>query len=332
MKFCEKCGNKLKDGFEFCDKCGAKVNKKEEKKKEEKEEKKIEKEEKKEVKEVVKPVPVMYQMPKKSGKGKIVFLTILNLLLLAATITFLVLWLVKPEGSCTNSNSSSGTGTGTNTEKDPPAKVPSYVGQWEQNVEYKSGSKVTQRTYGMIELMSNDTFSMIYYDKDDISNTKEQLKGTYEVDGDDITFNYTYEGKTRTKTAYFEDDKMCLNSNCTDYLVKDSYNNTIVIQSTKSEIEYINYTQYENLQKDYEDAIVVVVREGCSWCEKYESVVEEIMEEYTTPVYYYENDGKISISGTPTTIIIKNGYVVGSIEGYKDFSTVSSKLDDLGVK
>ena len=85
------------------------------------------------------------------------------------------------------------------------------------------------------------------------------------------------------------------------------------------------------LQKDYKDAIVVVVKDGCSWCEKYESVVEEIADYYSTPVYYYKSDGKISVQGTPTTIVIKNGYPVETIYGYKEYDAVEKILDDLGV-
>ena len=62
------------------------------------------------------------------------------------------------------------------------------------------------------------------------------------------------------------------------------------------------------------------------------TIVEEITENYTTPVYYYEYDGNIKVTGTPTTIVIKNGYVVDSIVGYMTYSVISEKLDDLGVK
>lgn len=338
--FCEKCGNKLEEGFAFCDKCGAKVEKKTTKKKEhdekhEHEEKKSKVKEEKIVEEKVeekveKPIPP--RKTKNGGKGKTVFLVIFNLLLVAATVTFLILWLTKStDCNCDYSKK----------DKDPDVVDPKkekneYVGKWEQNVEYKKGSKVTKRTYGLIELKENGSFEALFYDKDNISKTKEETKGKYTIKGNKITFSYKDDdGDDDTLEVIVKNNKMCLNDDCEDYLVKEG-NNKIVIYDDDDddivEIKTIKYAEYEKLQKEYKDAIVVVVREGCSWCEKYESVVEEISEEYSTPVYYYESDGKISISGTPTTIIIKNGYIVGTIEGYKEFDAVSDILDEYGVK
>ena len=339
MKYCEKCGNELKEGFAFCDKCGAKVSTKETKK-EKKEKEEIKEEVKEEVNEKVeqkKQAPVAPKKPK-SGKGKIVFLTILNILLLAATITFLVLWLIKPtEEKCEkNYNDDNG-----NTEKpiDDPKKTDNeYVGKWEQHVEYKSGSKVTQRTYGLIQLTKDGEFKAVYYDEDDKSGTMEETKGTYTIKNNKITFKYKLDGENETLDAYFKNNKLCMDDDCEDYLTKNG-NNTIVIYDdddddddfTKTSIKTINYTEYENLQKNYKDAIVVVVRDGCSWCEKFESVVEEIDENYVTSVYYYESDGKISITGTPTTILIKNGYIVDTINGYKDYDDMVEALDEVGI-
>lgn len=337
--FCEKCGNKLKEDFEFCDKCGAKVEKKEHKKhheeKEPEEKKPKIKEEKIKEEKVEKPVPPEPpkppRPPKKSGKGKTIFLVILDLLLVGAAVTFLILWLTKSNDcdcKCDKCES---------TVVDEPKKEKSkYVGKWEQNVEYKSGSKVTKRTYGLIELKEDGTFEAVFYDKDNISKTKEETKGKYTVKGTEITFSYKDEdGDNQTLDMVIKNDKICLDDDCKDYLVKNG-NNKIVIydddDDNVKEIKKIKFTEYENLQKNYKDAIVVVIRDGCSWCEKFESVVEEIVDHYDTPVYYYESDGKISVNGTPTTIVIKNGYIVKTVEGYKEYSAMEDILDELGVK
>ena len=324
MKYCEKCGNELKEGFAFCDKCGEKVEKE---KKEIKKEK--EKEEKKEP--VVKEKIVPPVLPKKKGKGKIVFLTILNILLLGAAITFLVLWLIKPTDDCDCKNYSNSSNNRNTVEQ--PKEEKKYVGKWEQNLEYKDGSKVVQRIYGMINLKSNGRFESLFYDKDDEEDTKEELSGTYTVNGTSVVLSYTQDGSKKTTTMILDDEKLCFKDEVENCLVMSSYNNKVVIQKpvTSSTIKEIDYTEYENLQKNYKDAIVVVVREGCTYCEKYESVVEEITENYTTPVYYYEYDGNIKVTGTPTTIVIKNGYVVDSIVGYMTYSVISEKLDDLDV-
>ena len=166
----------------------------------------------------------------------------------------------------------------------------------------------------------------------------EETKGTYTIKNNKITFKYKLDGENETLDAYFKNNKLCMDDDCEDYLTKNG-NNTIVIYDdddddddfTKTSIKTINYTEYENLQKNYKDAIVVVVRDGCSWCEKFESVVEEIDENYVTSVYYYESDGKISITGTPTTILIKNGYIVDTINGYKDYDDMVEALDEVGI-
>ena len=342
MKFCEKCGNKLKEGYAFCDKCGTKV-KEEEKKKEKEIDENVEIVEEKEepkkpkVKEEKEVSPIILSKPPKSGKGMIVFLWILVVLLLASTITFLILWLTK---STSVENYSSGKNGGDVSDPTPtpdnPKKTDPYVGKWEQNVEYKSGNRVTQRTYGMIELKDDGTFETVFYDKDDKSDTYEEFEGTYKIRNDIVTFSYELKGEDTTLELEFKNDKLCLNDDCDDYLVKDG-NNKITIyddddDDSSEEIKTITYSEYQQLQKDYEDAIVVVIKDGCSWCEKFESVVEEISEEYSTPVYYYEYDGKISVNGTPATVIIKNGYVVDLVEGYKEYSDMEEILDDLGVK
>lgn len=337
--FCEKCGNKLEDGFAFCDKCGAKVEskKKEEKKEEKVKEEKVKEEKVKEEKVKVEDKPIPPEPPKppkhpkeKKKKGKAVFLTILFIILLAAAVTFLILWLTKST-DCKCNNTSGGGGT---VEPDPkPEPKKTYVGKWEQNVEYRNGSKVTQRTYGMIELKKDGTFESVYYDKDDKENTLEEVEGTYKVSGNTITFEYKSYGSKEKIEATVEDNKLCMDDDCEDYLVKDGNNKIIIYDDTSAvDIDTITYSEYEEIQKNYEDAIVVVIRDGCSWCEKFESVVEEIYETYDTPIYYYKSDGKIKINGTPTTMIIRNGYVVDSVEGYKDFKDMKKILDDLGIE
>ena len=335
--FCEKCGNKIKEEYAFCDKCGAKVSAKVEKK--------DHKEEKKEKIEEERPVPpVPPERPprppkQKSGKGMLVFLWIMVVILLATTITFLILWLTKSTENSNTSNYNGEKPVVTPTPTPKPAKTESYIGKWEQNVEYKSGTEVVQRTYGLIELKEDGTFRSLFYDKDDISGTKEEIEGSYKVNNDVVTFKYTSSGVSDTLDLTIKDGKLCLNIACDDYLVKDSYNNKITIYDDDdddddniNEIETITYDEYVKLQKDYKDAIVVVVKPGCAWCEKFESVVEKINDYYAIHVYYYNSDGKISITGTPTTIVIKNGYIVDTIEGYKEFSDMETILDDLGVK
>ena len=311
MRYCEKCGNKIKEEYAFCDKCGAKIEKTNKKEK---------------VKDKKETSPVIMQPIKvKTGKGKLILLIILNILLLASTITFLVLWLTKPTTKSYSNNN------GNNKEEKQEKNI--FIGKWEQNVEYKSGNRIVQSLYGSIDFKDNYTFKATYYDKDDKNNTFDELSGTYTVNGDKVTLEWINNNERQHETYTIEDNKLCINNGCTNYLEKNGYNNKIVLYLDEEEtIEKINYSKYNELLNAEKDAIVIVVRDGCSWCEKFESVVEELDETYTTPIYYYEYDRNIDVAGTPTTIVIKAGNVIDKIEGYRDFSVMKSLLDDLEIK
>ena len=321
MKFCEKCGNKLKEDFAFCDKCGTKIVEK-------KKEKIIYEEKEDNMSTPVAPIII------KKGKGKIIFLCIMNILLLASTITFLVLWLTKP--STKEYKSSNGNESNSNNNKvvEKKKEENKFIGKWEQIIEYKSEDKVVQTIYGSIEFKSNNTYKMTYYDKDDKYNTIDEQDGTYTFNGNTANLEWIKDGKREKETITIKNNKLCLNSDCSNYLIKNGYNNkiTVLIDDDKTEIDYIDYLEYNELLSSEKDAIVVIVKDGCVWCEKFESVVEELVDDYTTPVYYYKYDGNIDVSGTPTTIVIKNGNVVNIIEGYKELDDVEEILDNLLIK
>lgn len=329
--FCEKCGNKIKEGYKFCNKCGTKV--KEVKKKVE-----IVDQTKKNI--IIEEQKDFHQHNKKSGKGKVILLTILNLILLATTILFLVLWLIKPsDNSCKTERTNNYSTTNENTKATKETKnaktdkEPSIVGKWEQNVDYKQGNNIVKRTYRMIELKKDGTFNSVHYDKDNMSNS-ERMNGTYTANSNTVYLNYVDGNNNKQSiTLYIDNNKMCVGKkNCEEYLVKDSYNNKIVVYvEGQSDIEYIDYSKYQKIINNKSDAIIVVVRSGCYYCEQFESVVEKMFDNYLTQVYYYEYDGQIDITGTPTTLIIKNGEVIDTIIGYKEYSKVAKILNDNNI-
>lgn len=351
MKYCHKCGKKLDEDVRFCIACGAKVDeevkevKKEEKKqekKEKKENKKIEKEEKKveEVKvEEVKPVEVepVYTPPKKKGKGKVIFVTILIVLLVAAVVTLSILLVLKGNDSNSNSNSSGYSDKkDDDNKKDTPKKddkESEFVGDWEHYVTYKENGKTQYTAYAELNLKKDGTFYFQRYYTDTPKN-KTELKGTYKIKGDDLLYlYYTYEGEEDNTAVFLKNGKLCIETrNCEDYFVKEG-NNKITIDDSDdtTTVEFIDYYDYKDIIDDKDDALVVVVREGCVYCEKYESVVEKIADNYSTPIYYYESDGKIDVDGTPTTFIIQEGKIVKKIEGYYEYDKVSAILDSYDV-
>lgn len=78
--------------------------------------------------------------------------------------------------------------------------------------------------------------------------------------------------------------------------------------------------------------LVVIVRDGCGYCEMYEPIVEEVAGEYKLPFYYInltnlteEDSEELSSTnkylkrnkwGTPTTLFMYGENIVDSISGY----------------
>lgn len=98
----------------------------------------------------------------------------------------------------------------------------------------------------------------------------------------------------------------------------------------------ITYSEYEEKMNTEAPFLVVVVRDGCGYCEIYEPILEEVAGEYKIPIYYInmsnlnseeytalgtsnsyfkKNQGKW---GTPTTLFMYGKSVIDSISGYVD--------------
>lgn len=94
----------------------------------------------------------------------------------------------------------------------------------------------------------------------------------------------------------------------------------------------ITYSEYLEKMDKEEPFLVVIVRDGCSYCEMYEPILEEVAGEYNIPINYInlthlteEEAEDLSKSnsylktkqwGTPTTLFMYGNTVVDSIGGY----------------
>ena len=94
----------------------------------------------------------------------------------------------------------------------------------------------------------------------------------------------------------------------------------------------ISYTEYEELMNSNKPFLMVIIQDGCGYCEMYEPVVEEVANELGIPVNYLnltnlssEESNKLSKSnsylkknqwGTPTTLLLSGNKVIDSISGY----------------
>lgn len=121
--------------------------------------------------------------------------------------------------------------------------------------------------------------------------------------------------------------------NCEDYFVKTSSKdkNSLTLNEDPT---YISYSDYQNLLNNGENAIVVFVRETCQYSKAYKEILNKVVSNYSTPVYYYELDSEdiSGISLTPTTHIIKNGVNVETIEGKTEYNELSKILDKNNIE
>lgn len=104
----------------------------------------------------------------------------------------------------------------------------------------------------------------------------------------------------------------------------------------KGEVGYteINYEEYNELLESEDYFLLVVVRDGCSYCEKFKPVMEDVSEKLKIPVHYIDianledeeleefnnsNDYlKNNEWGTPTTLILNKEEVIASSQGYME--------------
>ncbi len=112
----------------------------------------------------------------------------------------------------------------------------------------------------------------------------------------------------------------------------------------------ITYDQYEEKVNNKDMFLVVIVRDGCGYCEAYQPIVEKVANDYNLPFYYInltnltteESEKLISTNkylkrekkwGTPTTLFMYGDNVIASISGYvEEENFVSFVKENFKVK
>lgn len=110
----------------------------------------------------------------------------------------------------------------------------------------------------------------------------------------------------------------------------------------------ITYSEYEEKMNEEKPFLVIIIKDGCGYCEAYTPIVKEVAEEYSLPIYYInltniteEEYTALSKSnsylksqqwGTPTTLLMSGNTVVGSISGYVDKDTFVKDMIDKYIK
>ena len=106
----------------------------------------------------------------------------------------------------------------------------------------------------------------------------------------------------------------------------------------------ITYAEYEEKIDSEKPFMVVIVNNGCGYCEMYIPVIEEVVSEYKLPIYKLNlanltNDeyNKLSNSnsylkrekwGTPTTLLMQGSQVIDSIGGYTEKDSVVDFIEE----
>ncbi|MDO5569352.1 MAG: thioredoxin family protein [bacterium] len=110
-------------------------------------------------------------------------------------------------------------------------------------------------------------------------------------------------------------------------------------------INTIEYSTYEEILNDSQNNhIVYIGSASCSYCTKFQPIIEEVAEEYNLVVYYIDistltssNKSKLSTSnsylkdnewGTPTTLILLGNEVVDVLSGYVEEDELVSFFSD----
>lgn len=124
---------------------------------------------------------------------------------------------------------------------------------------------------------------------------------------------------------------------------KDNIERPVVLSDNFAEVKDIKYADYKNMLEEGKTFVILIVREGCTYCEQFAPIVKEVVEEKKIPIYSIdiatleENEVeefqksnsylKNKEWGTPTTLVLKGSEVVDSLSGYTEKDKFVKFLD-----
>lgn len=149
--------------------------------------------------------------------------------------------------------------------------------------------------------------------------------------------------KDKNNNALYFDDKV-YNGSFTGAAVKEYLMEEEVIDKAYVEITMADYTR---LLKEKEYFVAVIGRTGCSFCSKYQPVMNEIIKSTNLMMYYVDiskfadEDHTTLIEsasylketnwGTPTTLVFKKGKFVEAFSGYAEKEEIMKFLKSTGA-
>lgn len=118
----------------------------------------------------------------------------------------------------------------------------------------------------------------------------------------------------------------------------------LVLTGEETALTKIDYSTYEQKKENGDNFIIVIERTGCSYCEMYMPVLEQVAPEYSIPIYYIDTADltedeynaleesntylKRNKWGTPTTLLMSGSTVVDSLSGYVEKDTFVKEIID----
>ena len=118
----------------------------------------------------------------------------------------------------------------------------------------------------------------------------------------------------------------------------------ILLEDDFTGLKQIKYSEYSDLVENDSKFILLIEREGCSYCEAFEPIIEETTLEKEIPVYkvdiaefsdddinnFYESNRFLKKGdwGTPTTLVLQGDQVIDTLEGYVEKDELVEFLDE----
>lgn len=121
----------------------------------------------------------------------------------------------------------------------------------------------------------------------------------------------------------------------------------VTLSDNFGEVRQISYSDYNTMVEDENTFILVVSREGCSYCESFRPIIDEVSKEEQIPVYIvdiatFTEDEATAFTesnsflkrgdwGTPTTLVLKGTEVIDTLAGYTEKNSLIEFFDETVV-
>ena len=209
-----------------------------------------------------------------------------------------------------------------------------YVGKWEHYVNWRKGGKIVRQSYSYVDIKKDGTFSFYGRDSNDPPYI-ENYSGTYNINSDNLYLYFTYDNQELAALSFMKDNKLCyIDEECESYYLKKSSKEEMTLELPET-IPHIEYNEYQSILSKKENAIVIFVNDTCSHCKDYKKTLKKINKDYSTPLYYYNDEldalDNIGINKIPTTFIIKNGSIVKKLFGAIEYNEIINVLKNNNI-